>query len=1407
MTKKLLTFVLLLLVVKIVAQTTPLPDPNFEQELVDLGIDTNGITGDMLIADASPITTLTISRTDITDFTGLEVFTNLTNLDLGNNNFASAPLTTLVVLENLLFNNNDALVNLDLSQNVNLKILDIGSSGTASPALNTLNLVQNTILEDVRIQSYSELTTVSLPTSTSLHTLYIDGHKLPGIFDLAPLGSLQNLTIINNELTTPFQVALRANTQLLNLNLSSNNMTALDVTQNTALTNLTVVDNQLSNLNASNNLQLESLDVGNNLLSTLNLPATNSLTSLNAANNQLSNLNIAQSTELSTLILNHNQFTGTSIVDQFHTMWSDSLAVPPKQLITGTFDVSHNQLSGKLPGMLDIILKAQNQGDPSSYSVELMIDNNELKFEDFEDWHENYVDLSNTLFAPGVNIVSTYNYAPQAKVGIAQNLNANAGENLSIEIDTMGTSLHYQWFKDGIPLPDAPDAQKLTIENLESCDAGRYHVAITSAFFPFENTDPPGTGNKNLVLESNDFTISVNTVKSCVSLTAPLNNATNVPINTGLEWSEALGACGYKISAGTSPSATDLVNNLDVGLTNIYNFAADLPSNSPIYIRITPYYDDGDFGGCAEMAFTTNASSSPPGCASLALDVNDRVGLPIDTDLDWIEANGADGYRITVGTTSGGNDIVDNLDVGNTTTYNFPNDFTEGVTVYVQITPYNSVGDATNCIEENLVIFNSNGNSVPDCIPLNLPMNGATDVALNTILEWFPLANATGYKLSVGTSPRGTEILTTTDVGNVSSYIFGNNLPENETIYVSLRPYNDVGDSFDCAESSFSTEVLTEVPQCAVVITPANGFQDVSVATSLEWSVPTGATGYRLSVGTSSGGNEIIDNEDVGNVNTFDIPGNLPELTQVFVNIVPYNSIGDATNCAEFDFTTAALPTFPPCTSFIYPLNNAVDIPLDLVLEWNAAPTATGYLLSVGTTSEGTNILDAFDVGNTTTHALVSQLPANTLIFAKVTPYNERGAAPLCEKQKFTTIKVPTVPECTTLILPANEAEDVSLTTSLSWSSAEGATGYYLSLGSFPGGVDILNNENLGNVLTYSHPSDFSENSLIYATVTPYNSVGEAIGCVETYFKTETINPALECPSLFTPAQGAINVDISTNLLWNTALNADGYRLSVGTSSGGVDILNNEDVSILTSFDLLDDLPFETEIFVNITAYNAEGNSGNCMEFSFTTIPPIDPAPLCTNLIFPENGATDVSPEAILSWNEVESAEGYFISVGTSPGASDILDAVDAGLNTELGLESAFEEGVTYYVTITPYNAQGNATACTEQQFSIAEEEVIDVDDTKFGISVNGDGINEYWVIDGIEDHPGNTVFIYNSWGNLVFQMENYDNNANVFRGEANRLTAIGANRLPADTYFFQIQINETETRIDKLTGFLVLKR
>ena len=61
MKQKLLYLVFFIAAIHMAAQTTaPIEDENFEQALIDLGWDTNGVSGDILLSDAAKIDNLKI---------------------------------------------------------------------------------------------------------------------------------------------------------------------------------------------------------------------------------------------------------------------------------------------------------------------------------------------------------------------------------------------------------------------------------------------------------------------------------------------------------------------------------------------------------------------------------------------------------------------------------------------------------------------------------------------------------------------------------------------------------------------------------------------------------------------------------------------------------------------------------------------------------------------------------------------------------------------------------------------------------------------------------------------------------------------------------------------------------------------------------------------------------------------------------------------------------------------------------------------------------------------------------------------------------------------------------------------------------------------------------------------------
>lgn len=93
-------------------------------------------------------------------------------------------------------------------------------------------------------------------------------------------------------------------------------------------------------------------------------------------------------------------------------------------------------------------------------------------------------------------------------------------------------------------------------------------------------------------------------------------------------------------------------------------------------------------------------------------------------------------------------------------------------------------------------------------------------------------------------------------------------------------------------------------------------------------------------------------------------------------------------------------------------------------------------------------------------------------------------------------------------------------------------------------------------------------------------------------------------------------------------------------------------------------------------------------------------------------------------------------------------------------------------------------------------------------MSPNGDSKNERFYIQGLECYPDNTVEIYNRWGVLVFERENYNNEERAFRGlSEGRTTVKQSDGLPVGTYFYVLKYKDNQSNVHQEAGYLYLSK
>ncbi|MGG5578732.1 gliding motility-associated C-terminal domain-containing protein, partial [Myroides sp. C15-4] len=77
-------------------------------------------------------------------------------------------------------------------------------------------------------------------------------------------------------------------------------------------------------------------------------------------------------------------------------------------------------------------------------------------------------------------------------------------------------------------------------------------------------------------------------------------------------------------------------------------------------------------------------------------------------------------------------------------------------------------------------------------------------------------------------------------------------------------------------------------------------------------------------------------------------------------------------------------------------------------------------------------------------------------------------------------------------------------------------------------------------------------------------------------------------------------------------------------------------------------------------------------------------------------------------------------------------------------------------------------------------------------VTPDGDGKNDYFIIDNIKNYPNNKVEIFNRWGSRVYETRGYDpqgdGSSNVFRGYSEgKATIDKGSKLPSGTYYYVI--------------------
>ena len=149
------------------------------------------------------------------------------------------------------------------------------------------------------------------------------------------------------------------------------------------------------------------------------------------------------------------------------------------------------------------------------------------------------------------------------------------------------------------------------------------------------------------------------------------------------------------------------------------------------------------------------------------------------------------------------------------------------------------------------------------------------------------------------------------------------------------------------------------------------------------------------------------------------------------------------------------------------------------------------------------------------------------------------------------------------------------------------------------------------------------------------------------------------------------------------------------------------------------------------------------------------------------------------------------IDVSVIGGAGSYVYSWNNGINAQD--LNAIDKG-TYILTVTDGNN------CTEiDTFSIDCNPLIDIIVPQF-LSPNNDGKNDAWIFGNTAQYPQIKVWVYNRWGNIVYQSENYQSDWNGWYTEGRQVDE----PLPAATYFYVIDTMKKSQ--DLIKGYIEIQ-
>ncbi len=242
------------------------------------------------------------------------------------------------------------------------------------------------------------------------------------------------------------------------------------------------------------------------------------------------------------------------------------------------------------------------------------------------------------------------------------------------------------------------------------------------------------------------------------------------------------------------------------------------------------------------------------------------------------------------------------------------------------------------------------------------------------------------------------------------------------------------------------------------------------------------------------------------------------------------------------NLTADPLPA-PEVATSPSPADGDIDQLTDLTLTWNNADYTETVDLWFGPTPEPANsrslmatrsMVKVLDNVAAVEEYAVTDLDPNTEYSWKVICRNYTGETIADSVVTWTFTTVGSAPEPVTYTAPADEATNVALSGSLTWSAATGADGYYVYFSTDETFASVTPEDEIANYYDFS---GLDYETTYYWKVIPYNVIGQATGNIEVWSFTTIPDPSIPMP---------VAIDFEGSTTNPAAITSENFNIGIG---------------------------------------------------------------------------------------------------------------------------------------------------------------------------------------------------------------------------------------------------------------------